>query len=74
MFSRSELAAMRDRTRSRRYCALNEEFRREHARHRDWGLAQRHAEKLRRNRAAAEAAAAHEPAGPPQCALFGSRR
>ncbi|MEV6930767.1 hypothetical protein AB0M46_40630 [Dactylosporangium sp. NPDC051485] len=47
-FSRTELAAMRDRTRSRRYCPATEQFRREHERHRAWGLAQRHAEKLRR--------------------------
>ncbi|MER7007667.1 hypothetical protein ABT297_32130 [Dactylosporangium sp. NPDC000555] len=50
LFSRAELAAMRDRTRSRRYSPAKEQFRREHARHRDWGLARRHAEKLRRVR------------------------
>ncbi|MER7007226.1 hypothetical protein ABT297_29885, partial [Dactylosporangium sp. NPDC000555] len=50
LFSRAELAAMRDRTRSRRYSPANEQFRREHARHRDWGLARRHADKLRRLR------------------------
>jgi hypothetical protein len=48
LFTRSELAAMRDRTRSRNYSPAKEQFRREHARHRDWGLARRHAEKLRR--------------------------
>ncbi|MEV8517957.1 hypothetical protein AB0367_37665, partial [Dactylosporangium sp. NPDC051484] len=40
----------RDRTRSRRYSPAKEQFRREHARHRDWGLAKRYAEKLRRLR------------------------
>jgi hypothetical protein len=49
-FSKSELAAMRDRSRSQRYSPASEQFRREHARHRDWGLARRHAEKLRRVR------------------------
>jgi len=39
---------MRDRTRRRNYSAEGEEFRREHARHREWGLAQRHARKLSR--------------------------
>ncbi|HTJ35288.1 MAG TPA: hypothetical protein VL738_18845 [Dactylosporangium sp.] len=55
LFTSSELAAMRDRTRSRRYSPAGEEFRREHARQRAWGLARRHAEKLRRLRAAAPA-------------------
>ncbi|MER7009359.1 hypothetical protein ABT297_40810, partial [Dactylosporangium sp. NPDC000555] len=41
---------MRDRTRSRHYSPAKEQFRREHARHRDWGLAKRHSEKLRRVR------------------------
>ncbi|WP_199752085.1 hypothetical protein, partial [Actinoplanes sp. ATCC 53533] len=39
---------MRDRTRRRNYSAEAEEFRREHARHREWGLTQRHARKLSR--------------------------
>src|ERR1700733_14628947 len=42
LFSRSELASMRDRTRSRNYSPEAEQFRRDHARHRAWGLAQRH--------------------------------
>ena len=46
LFSRSEVAAMRDRSRSRNYSAEGEEFRRAHARHRSWGLARRHARKL----------------------------
>lgn len=47
-FSRSETAAMRDRTKSRNYSPSHDEFRREHKRRRDWGLQRRHAEKLRR--------------------------
>jgi len=39
---------MRDRARRRNYSAEAEEFRREHARHREWGLTQRHARKLSR--------------------------
>src|SRR5690349_23852732 len=50
LFSRSEIAGMRDRTARRNYSAAAEEFRREHERHRQWGLAQRHGEKLRRLR------------------------
>ncbi len=41
LFSRSELASMRDRARARNYSAEGERFRRDHARHRDWGLVQR---------------------------------
>lgn len=41
---------MRDRTKSRNYSPEGEKFRREHERHREWGLKQRHAEKLRRIR------------------------
>jgi hypothetical protein len=50
LFTRAELAAMRDRTASRNYSPARDEFRREHERHRAWGLSQRHAEKLRRAR------------------------
>ncbi|PWK44158.1 hypothetical protein BC793_11233 [Actinoplanes xinjiangensis] len=39
---------MRDRTASRNYSAERNEFRRQHERHRAWGLQRRHAEKLRR--------------------------
>jgi hypothetical protein len=46
-FTRVELAAMRDRTRSRRYSPQKEAFRREHERRRAFGLAQRHSRKLR---------------------------
>ncbi|MFI5913242.1 hypothetical protein [Dactylosporangium sp. NPDC051541] len=47
-FSKSEQATMRDRTRSRKYSPMVEEFRRVHQEQRDWGLEQRHAAKLRR--------------------------
>jgi hypothetical protein len=50
LFTTTELAAMRDRTASRSYSPAAEEFRREHERHRAWGLTQRHAERLRRSR------------------------
>src|SRR3954451_18120612 len=58
---------MRDRTKSRRYSPEAERFRQEHARHRDWGLQQRHAIKLwrlRRERAAAAAQRTTEPGRP----------
>lgn len=48
LFRTSELAVMRDRSASRHYSAERDEFRRRHERHRAWGLARRHAEKLRR--------------------------
>jgi len=48
LFTRAQVATMRDRTRRRNYSAEAEEFRREHARHREWGLTQRHARKLSR--------------------------
>src|SRR5512138_3112700 len=47
-FTTAQLAKMRDRTKSRNYSPEKDTFRREHARHRDWGLTQRHARKLRR--------------------------
>jgi hypothetical protein len=50
LFGRSEIAAMRDRTKKRNYSAEADEFRREHKRHREWGLQQRHAAKLSRLR------------------------
>jgi hypothetical protein len=52
-FTSAEMAQMRDRTRSRNYSAERDEFRREHERHRAWGLQQRHARKLRRLRESA---------------------
>src|SRR4051812_14657914 len=48
-FTNVELAAMRDRTKARNYSPEADEFRREHARHRNWGLARRHARKLCRS-------------------------
>jgi hypothetical protein len=62
LFSRSQIAEMRDRTAARNYSAEADRFRRVHARHRDWGLAQRHGEKLRRIRAERAAAATEAPA------------
>jgi hypothetical protein len=47
LFSRAELASMRDRTRARNYSASRDEFRRDHERRRAWGLQRRHAERLR---------------------------
>ncbi|MBB4690632.1 hypothetical protein BKA14_000780 [Actinoplanes abujensis] len=51
LFSRSETAAMRDRTAARNYSPSKDKFRREHKRRRDWGLRRRHADKLARIRA-----------------------
>jgi hypothetical protein len=46
---------MRDRTAARRYSPERDEFRRDHERQRAWGLQRRHAERLRRLRAAGPA-------------------
>jgi len=48
-FTRPETVAMRDRTKARNYSAEKEEFRRDHARRRQWGLVRRHAQKLCRS-------------------------
>jgi hypothetical protein len=48
MFTSAQIAGMRDRTASRNRSPGREQFRREHERHRAWGLARRHAERLRR--------------------------
>ena len=48
LFTKAQLDVMRDRTKSRRYSPEKEAFRREHERHRAWGLVQRHSQKLRR--------------------------
>jgi hypothetical protein len=50
LFTTAELARMRDRTASRSYSPQAEDFRREHERHRAWGLPRRHADRLRRLR------------------------
>ncbi len=50
LFTSAQLAVMRDRTASHSYSPQGEIFRREHARHRAWGLTRRHAEKLARLR------------------------
>jgi hypothetical protein len=54
MFTTSQLAKMRDRTASRNYSPERDEFRRTHERHRAWGLARRHEERLRRLREGAD--------------------
>lgn len=54
---------MRDRTAARNYSPERDEFRREHERHRAWGLIQRHGERRRRLRdstGASQAASVHE--------------
>src|SRR5215217_5330547 len=48
LLTRVQVDSMRDRTRRRNYSAAAEQFRREHARRREWGVAQRHARKLTR--------------------------
>jgi hypothetical protein len=45
LFSRSQVAYWRDRNSSRNHSPEREQFRREHARHREWGLRQRHGRK-----------------------------
>jgi hypothetical protein len=64
LFTTTPLAAMRDRTASRHYSAARDKFRREHERHRAWGLARRHAERLRRPPRSAPGWRASNPAAP----------
>jgi hypothetical protein len=45
LFPRSQVASWRDRTASRNYSPAGEQFRQERARHREWGLRQRHGRK-----------------------------
>jgi hypothetical protein len=47
LFTSAELAGMRDRTASRSYSPERDQFRREHERHRAWGLIQRHGQRVR---------------------------
>ena len=47
LFSRGEIAGMRDWSAARNHCPERDAFRREHERHRVWGLQRRHAAKLR---------------------------
>jgi hypothetical protein len=47
LFSRAEIAGMRDWAAARNHCPERDAFRREHERHRAWGLQRRHAAKLR---------------------------
>lgn len=46
LFSRAELAEMRDRTKRRNYSPDHDTFRRDHQRRRDHGKAQRHAARI----------------------------
>jgi hypothetical protein len=55
----AQLATMRDRTRRRDHSTTAEEFCCEHKRHHAWGLAKRHAEKLRRVRDGTDTPAQH---------------
>ena len=67
LFTTAELARMRDRTKSRNYSPGRDQFRREHERHREWGLARRHAERLRQVRNnPGHPPTAHITAPPPQ--------
>src|SRR3954452_15633138 len=59
LFSRAEITRMYDATRRRNYSAAGERFRKEHQRHRDWGLEQRHRKKLCDLYGSVEAAEAH---------------
>ena len=66
MFTTAELAVMRDRSASRSYSPAADKFRREHERHREWGLSRRHAERLRRRR--------DSPCAAPEPRLAGGRQ
>ncbi|HEX9999572.1 MAG TPA: hypothetical protein VGB74_03895 [Actinoplanes sp.] len=46
LFSRTELAEMRDRSKARNYSPERDAFRRDHQRRRDHGKAQRHAARI----------------------------
>jgi hypothetical protein len=58
MFTRAEIAAMRDRSASRNYSPSRDAFRQEHERHRSWGKARRHDRRLRQLAEASGAARA----------------
>jgi hypothetical protein len=61
LFTSTELAGMRDRIASPRHSPGHDTFRREHERHRAWGLIQRHGERLRRLRNSSCASPAVNP-------------
>jgi hypothetical protein len=61
LFTPAALAEMRDRTASRNHSPAGDEFRREHERHRAWGLIQRHGQRLRRLRGSSCAPPAASP-------------
>jgi hypothetical protein len=60
LFTGPATAAVRDRTKARNYSPGKDEFRRDHARRRKWGLARRHGAKLCRSRGCS-----------PECARLG---
>ena len=67
LFTSAALAGMRDRSASRNFSPERDTFRRDHERHRTWGLAQRHGERLRRGRlgrGASQAVDAHDAGRP----------
>jgi hypothetical protein len=66
LLSRSQLAAMRDRTTLRNYSPEADRFRRDHKRHRDWGLTQRHARRLRQIRGRLDGSRTPSTAGNPR--------
>jgi hypothetical protein len=66
---------MRDRTASRNYSPARDEFRREHERHREWGLRQRHGRRLMHLRIYGESAApADRPSNDQAAEPPGARR
>jgi hypothetical protein len=71
-FSRSEIAAMRDRTKARNYSRQGEAFRREHQRRRNHGKAQRHAARI--YHAFQQSCGDEVPRIPPSPPLSSSRR
>jgi hypothetical protein len=74
LFSREDIASMRDRTRSKNYSAARDELRREHERNRAWGLQRRHAEKLRRLHQSGSGPAADGNRTPPAPPVTGAQR
>jgi hypothetical protein len=65
LLSLSQIAAIRNRRASRHYSPARDEFRREHERHREWGLRQRHGRRLMHLRMHAAPAGSHGAAGQP---------
>jgi hypothetical protein len=74
LFSRSQSATMRDRTKLRNYSPEADKFRRDHKRHRDWGLTQRHARRLRQIRDRSDCSRTPSTAGNPRPSTAGNPR